>query len=314
MTRRPAPGRRLEPELQQLINWLLRHKGDRTYEGLARRCHYDPSTLRRAVDGRMPTQKVVEAFARAAGADPREALRLLRAAQYGAEAAQVAAARAGLKPYVPGRIASLRGLAAAMRRVRQEAGSPSLRTLEKKGADDLPRSTLTLVLRAQRLPTARLLAAFLTACHATEQATTALTAARDRLDPHVPPPPRPPTAYLCADTDPELQAALERQERAREIRTLCGIAPEEEEDWYDQQLREEEARLPPWGWTDAEIEAWEAEETPPTDEEEQHPHPATSEFRPIHKKTAAQAPRTSHDSPTKWRTSGCRNAGVAFTA
>ncbi|WP_411139369.1 hypothetical protein [Streptomyces sp. C10] len=47
-------------------------------------------------------------------------------------------------------------------------------------------------------------------------------------------------------------------EHAQEIRALCGIGPEEE-DCYDRQLREAEARRRASRWGDAEIEAQEAE-------------------------------------------------------
>ncbi|MFJ1847441.1 hypothetical protein [Streptomyces sp. NPDC088146] len=276
MTRHPVPGRPIPPHLQELIAYLLGLKGGRTFESLAAAIQgaYTASTLRRAVDGRMPTEKVVAAFARAARAEAAdvgqaeadEAVRLLRAARAEVTAARVAAARAGRKPYMPRRIATLRGLAAAMCRVRLEAGDPSLSALERAGAGALPRSSLALVLAGKRLPSAGLLAAFLTACDASECVTRELNATRDRLDPR----PTPPRAarlsdfYPCADADPEIQAAHDRAERSLEIRALCGKTVEE--DWYDRQLREEDERRPAWTLSDAEIEAWasEAESRPDT--------------------------------------------------
>lgn len=266
MTGRPSPGPSRSTELQKLIDWLLTCKGGRSFEGLARRCGCDPSTLRRAVDGRMPTRKAVEALAEAAGADTDDGLRLLAAAQHAAEKARVAQAQAGRAPYTPGRIASVRGLAAEMRRVRAEA-ELSLRALERKGAGDLPRRALAQVLEGKRLPSATLLTAFLAACHASEPVVLALTAARDRLDPTVPTPtpaPAPAPArqafpYPCADADPAIQDALARQERVRDIKARCGVLEDEKEDWYERQLREEEARLPIWGMTEAEVDTWAAE-------------------------------------------------------
>jgi hypothetical protein len=260
MSHAPMPGQRVElDKLHRLVVWLRRHKGRRTYDDLAKACGYAVSacTLRRAVDGRMPTWDAARAFAWATGADQSEAERLWKAAQ-DAAAASATPVPASRKPYVPGRIATLRGLAAAMRRIREEAGTPSLRALEKKAASDLPRSTLTLALHGERLPSAPLLKAFLNACHATEQATTALTAARNRLDPEVP-------KLVEVFTYP-CQAAEEaeiRRQQTEEIRARCGLAPnEEDEDWYELHKEEGGARHLPWGreLSDAEIEAWEAEE------------------------------------------------------
>lgn len=57
-------------------------------------------------------------------------------------AARAAPRPIGHKPYVPGQITTRMGLTEAMRRVRREARSPSLRSLEREGAGELPRNTL----------------------------------------------------------------------------------------------------------------------------------------------------------------------------
>ncbi|MGW7199664.1 hypothetical protein [Streptomyces chryseus] len=256
------PSRRIElDELHGLVVWLRRHKGGRTYDGLAMACGYAASacTLRRAVDGRLPTWNAAKAFAYATGADQNEAERLWKAARDAAAAVQPAPARASRKPYTPGRISTLKGLGAAMRRVREEAGSPSLRALAREAGGDLPRSTLVLALRGERLPSARLLKAFLDACYASDRIAAELLAARDRIDPQNPVP--------AAEFTYPCQAAEEaeiRRQQTEEIRARCGLVHDEEaEDWYDQQLREEdEARQLPWGWelSNAELPAMGSEE------------------------------------------------------
>lgn len=57
MTRRPAPDRHTTPELQALIDYLLAHKGRKPYKDLTEGSEYSARTLRRAVDGRMPTKE-----------------------------------------------------------------------------------------------------------------------------------------------------------------------------------------------------------------------------------------------------------------
>ncbi|MFF9206605.1 hypothetical protein ACF1AE_33450 [Streptomyces sp. NPDC014986] len=116
MSRRAA-----EPvELARLRGWLRAAKGRRTFAALARRADarklpVSVCTLRRSLDGRLPTLRTVQAFARGAGADEEE----------GARVWAVAAAAVRPEPvrkpagYVPGRgITTLAGLAAAVEKVR----------------------------------------------------------------------------------------------------------------------------------------------------------------------------------------------------
>lgn len=271
MTSRPASDRRVTPELKDLIDYLLAYKGREPYKDLAERSGYSVSTLRR-VNRRMPTKKAVKAFAEAVGADEAEALRLLDRARSAAKAAQLAAVRAGRKPYKPGRITKLRGLSAAMERVRAEAGSPSLRALESKSGGALDRRRLSKALKGERLLSAEELEAFLTACHARDQVAAALREARDRLDPG-----RTSRSHFsggCADGNWWVHERLERVERGREIRARCGFddEDEDEEDWYtlqerlaeeawvEQKVREEEER--------AERQAGKAEDPRPGPPEE----------------------------------------------
>ncbi|MFD3422119.1 hypothetical protein [Streptomyces decoyicus] len=185
MTRCPAPSGAAE-ELRHLVDWLLRHKGRRTYEQVAaaatgRGIAVHPCTLRRAVDGRLPTWRTVAAYAAGTGADPDEAGRLLTAARKAAARAGASPSRP--RPYSPGRITTRKGLATAMRRIRDEAGSPSLRALQNapQAAGRLPRSTLCAVLRGQRLPTAVQLSTFLAVCRTPDRAARALLAVRDQI-------------------------------------------------------------------------------------------------------------------------------------
>ncbi|WP_075738604.1 hypothetical protein [Streptomyces acidiscabies] len=251
------PNRRIElDELHRLVAWLRRHKGESTYEDLAEACRFRPGacTLRRAVDGRrLPTWNTVNAFAQATDADVGEARRLWQSAQNADAAARTVPRPAGHKPYAPGRITTRKGLAAAMRRVHREAGSPSLRSLEREGAGELPRSTLTLALADERLPTGRLLAAFLTACRASQPVTESLTTARDRLDPRTRPPVRH-RAYPCPDADPAFQEAIERKERDEEIKRKTGQLREPDDDDGLLGVTYLHDR-----YSDAEIEAWETE-------------------------------------------------------
>ncbi|MFD3998365.1 hypothetical protein [Streptomyces sp. NPDC058583] len=139
-------------ELRALIDYLLTAKGQRTYRALAHRCGNNPSssTLCRTVDGRMPGEGVVAAFARAAGGDPVEVVRFQDAARK-AQADRLASAAPVRGPYVPGPVSTLRGLARAMRRVKDDAGL-SMRALDRQIRGVVPRSTLTLVLRGKSFP------------------------------------------------------------------------------------------------------------------------------------------------------------------
>ncbi|MEU6331630.1 hypothetical protein ABZ851_30775 [Streptomyces sp. NPDC047049] len=207
-------------ELRHLVDWLLRHKGRHTYKQLAAAATglgiaVHPCTLRRAVDGRLPTWRTVCAYAAGAGGDRDEAGQLLAAAQK-------AAARAGsvprrLRPYSPGRITTHQGLAAAMRRIRSDAGAPSLRALQNapQAGGLLPRSTLSAVLRGQRLPNAAQLSAFLAVCRTSDRTARELLRLRNQIAgtfAAAPPGPRP----------REAEAAEERRQLDEWIRMRCA--------------------------------------------------------------------------------------------
>lgn len=194
---RPAP-RPAEVELARLRGWLRAAKGRRTFESLARRAGerqmaVSACTLRRALDGRLPTPRTVRALARGAGADEEEGARRWSAAAAAVRPEPVRRPAA----YVPGRgITTLAGLAAAMDRVRAAAGGPSLRRLadSPEAAGRLSRSALHNALTGRRLPSEQLLAGFAAACGAGEETTRALHAARTRILTGPPPRPRARTA------------------------------------------------------------------------------------------------------------------------
>ncbi|MFJ9127812.1 hypothetical protein ACIRJS_27300 [Streptomyces sp. NPDC102340] len=245
MGRRPS-----DPvELVVLRGSLRAWKGRLTFQALERgtsACggqRVSACTLRRALDGRLPTRRTVVAFAagaaRARGAGRDEERRAKRDAAVLWQAASDAIARQqAVRPppaHVPGRVITRAGLARAMVRVRAAAGGPSLRALvaapEAEGR--LTRSALHNALKERRLPSKELLVAFAAACRAGEETTKALLAARTRLVP---------TGvqtreewYPCAVVE---RADLRRQ-RDEAARPWL-VEREADRDWYDRQLADEE--------------------------------------------------------------------------
>ncbi|MCX4481647.1 hypothetical protein OOK44_35325 [Streptomyces cellulosae] len=265
MTRPAGDSLRTRPaaepvELAVLRGWLRAAKGRRTFDSLARRSStlgltVCACTLRRTLDGRLPTLRTTTAFARGAGADEARAERLW-------EAAAAAVRRPPAKPrapYVPGRITTQAGLARALRRLQVAAGSPSLRALAAApvAAGRLSRSALHLALTGQRLPSEQLLLAFAAACGAGEETTTALLAARRRVLAG----PRPPAVYPCDI----VERADERRQQDEAARPWLAVGFEL--DPYDQQLRDadeaEHRRMTAWidSLTDDEFERLQAQST-----------------------------------------------------
>lgn len=234
MNRRPAGP--AEAELARLRGWLRAAKGKRTFDSLARRASagkmaVSACTLRRALDGRLPTLRTVQAFARGAGADEEEAGRVWAAAEAAVRPRAVRAPAA----YVPGGgITTRAGLVRALERVRASAGAPSLRQLagSPQAAGRLSRSTLHNALRGRRLPSEELLTAFAAACGAGEETVRALLAARARILTGPQPPPR--AGYPC-----EIAERAETR-RTQDATVRHWIPADGELDWYEQQLRDEE--------------------------------------------------------------------------
>jgi hypothetical protein len=232
VSRRPAG----PAELARLRGWLRAAKGRLTFESLARRAGargmpVSACTLRRALNGRLPTLYTVRAFARGAGADEEKAGRVWAAAEAAVRPKPVRKPAA----YVPGRqITTQAGLAGAMEKVRAAAGGPSLRQLAASpaAAGLISRSALHNALKGRRLPGEELLAAFAAACSAGEETTRALLAARART--LTGPEPRARAGYPC-------EIAEEAEERrARDAAVRRWIPDEDELDWYDRKLRDEE--------------------------------------------------------------------------
>ncbi|AWI27340.1 hypothetical protein [Streptomyces tirandamycinicus] len=231
-------------ELAQLRGWLRASKGSLTFDSIARWAHasgrpVSTCTLRRALDGRLPTKNTVLAFARgtvhahARGTADRHAV---QAAEQAGEALWEAAASAARPPrptprmrYVPGLITTQAGLAKAMNRIRAEAGDPTLEELTARGQGRFSRSTLRRALHGEQLPNELLLTGFADACGASEETTTALLAARRRILAG----PRPPAVYPC-------DIAERAEERRQQDEAARHWLAEPELDWYDQQLRDEE--------------------------------------------------------------------------
>ncbi|MFF4138623.1 hypothetical protein ACFY1B_45965 [Streptomyces mirabilis] len=232
-------------ELAVLRGWLRAAKGKLTFDSLARRAGkrgvaVSACTLRRALDGRLPTERTVVAFARGAGSDE-DTARQVWAAAAAAVRAQPNRPRF---PQVPGRITTGAGLVRAMRRVREAAGSPSLRRLVAAPQAEglLRRSTLHLALTGRRLPSEQLLTAFAAACSAGEETADALVAARRRILAG----PRPLPAYPCD----AVEEAEDRRLRDAAARPWLADEDEEELDWYERHLVDEEdaeyRRLAAW--------------------------------------------------------------------
>jgi hypothetical protein len=228
--------RAAEPvQLARLRGWLRTAKGRRTFAALARRADagklpVSVCTLRRALDGRLPTLRTVQAFARGAGADEEEGARVWAAAAAAVRPEPVRKPSA----YVPGRgITTHAGLAAAMEKVRVAAGGPSLRQLadSPEAAGRISRSALHNALHARRLPSKELLTGFAAACGAGEETTRALLAARARVlaGPQL----RSSLVYPCG----VVEEAEARREQDAVVRHW--IRNEDELDWYEQQLRDE---------------------------------------------------------------------------
>jgi hypothetical protein len=243
---RPPAAAAGPPELQELRGFLRTAKGDLAFARLTERAEeaghpVSERTLRRALDGRLPSRATVIAFAlaraKAEGDDRVQAARRASAAELRWEKAAAAcrppAPTARQTPrYVPGPITTRAGLARAMRRLREAAGHPSLRSLcnAPQARGRIARSTLQLVLAGRRMPSAGLLEAVADVCGAGPQATTALLAALDRILNG--PLTRPRPLSVC-------DLVEEAEDRRRRDAAALHWRVQPERDWYDQQLHDE---------------------------------------------------------------------------
>jgi transcriptional regulator with XRE-family HTH domain len=163
MGRREKPIGACNKELSVLALWLRaqRQHANLTYAQLAKRTGFSPATLSRATKGtRVPSCSVVQAFAEGCGADPEKARSLWKKARCAAQQVQKYSAPR------PEYVRNFADLHAAMTELRRKAGNPSLRELERNAGQhsELPRSSLSRVLRKQAVPSRDLLKAFVRAC------------------------------------------------------------------------------------------------------------------------------------------------------
>lgn len=246
------------PELEALHDWLREARGELTFVQLAKRSAeagrpVSERTLRRAFEARLPKEETVRAYAGAwgkwASAKKPQGDKAGQAAVGCAFEARglellsraVSAAPPGPAPswpppvYVPGPIGTWPGLTKGLKRLHKETGSPSLRLLAASpgAAWRLSKSTIANILSGKP-PTLEQLTALLAAYRASRETTDGMLAAYRRIVAE----PEPPAVYLCD--------IVERAESDREARLVqeetklryCGIEPEAELDWYDEQLRD----------------------------------------------------------------------------
>ena len=161
--RRPPTG---PAELQELRGFLRAVKGRQTFTAIAHRAEaagwpISERTLRRALDGRLPTRRTVIAFARGTAGrnDPVEqTARIARTAGQLWERAAAAARPAPARPpRMPGRlhqVTTAAGLASKLKHLSTASGL-SLRKLAAAPEADgrLSRSALQLILAGKRPPT-----------------------------------------------------------------------------------------------------------------------------------------------------------------
>lgn len=150
---------------------LRRLRGSRTYRELADLTEFSPATLRAAAAGeKLPTWRVARAFVTACGGDEGMIRPLWEDAH--AEAGRpVTGPSLGSPPVpVPEKISSAAQLIGMMKQLRTWAGSPSFAELNKRsGGFRLPPSTVSDMLRRQKLPRLELLLAFVRACGLDEE-------------------------------------------------------------------------------------------------------------------------------------------------
>ncbi|MFC8980991.1 helix-turn-helix domain-containing protein [Streptomyces sp. NPDC057411] len=166
-------------QLEALALWLRaqRQRQGITYAAMAQRINHEftASILSRAASGKgIPTRQVVEAYARACGADPADGRRLWKAARYAAQAQrrqgtegfQDLADKLGQALSHPKLIETEGQLRRAMVQLRARDGQPSLAELQRRAGLDsegrhrLPKSSLGAVLRGDAVPTRQHVVAF----------------------------------------------------------------------------------------------------------------------------------------------------------
>jgi exopolysaccharide biosynthesis polyprenyl glycosylphosphotransferase len=155
----------------QLAAELRRLRGSRTYRELADLTELSPATLRAAAAGeKLPTWRVAHAFVSACGGDA-GMIRPLWEDARAVAGRPVTGPSLGLPPVpVPEEVTSAAQLISMMKLLRAWAGNPSFGELNKRcGGFRLPPSTVSDMLRRQKLPRLELLLAFVRACGLDEE-------------------------------------------------------------------------------------------------------------------------------------------------
>ena len=168
MTRTGRPEQPLHTTgpLAQLAGELRRLRGKRTYRELAAATGLSIATLRTAAAGEhLPTWNVTRDFTAACGGEQATVQRLWEDACAAVGRPVPGCQQAEPPVPAPGEVTSAAQLVDMMRRLRAWAGDPSLATLnERSGGFLLPPSTVSDMLRGQRLPRLMLLSAYVRAC------------------------------------------------------------------------------------------------------------------------------------------------------
>ncbi|NUK20181.1 XRE family transcriptional regulator [Streptomyces lunaelactis] len=168
------------PAMAEVARWLRRSRrlSGRTYAQLARATGFSTSRLHRAANGCPVPWPVVEAFARACGADVEEAKTVWLQAQVARPSGSSPAGRIRVDE-----ISTFAELREAMRALRAEHDDPSLRDLERRaGTGMLPRTTLNEALRGTTRPRKEVVLTFVRALRVSEDAAKSWAAAWDRAD------------------------------------------------------------------------------------------------------------------------------------
>jgi hypothetical protein len=198
--------------LAELAGTLRRLRGSRTYRELAVVTGLSVATLRTAAAGeQLPTWKVTRVFTAACGGEELLARELW-------ETACAAAGRPVPDDYLPGEppvpgigeAVNAAQLIEMMKQLRMWAGNPSLAELNRRsGGLRLPPSTVSDMLRIERLPRAALMLDFVRACGLDENQTTAWERALDELKAHELTAAQPFTARQLTELGRDLRASAE---------------------------------------------------------------------------------------------------------
>ena len=184
----PGAGRPEQPlvtdgSASQLARELrrMRDRAGLTYAQLAAETGQPATTLRAAAYGRRrPSWKVTRAFVSACGGDQEVAWALW--ADACRAAGQEPPARPPSDPPDPADATSAADLVGMLKQLRQWADSPSLAELNRRaGGYNLPKSTVSDMLRSQRLPPLERMLTFVRACGLDDDRAAAWQAARERI-------------------------------------------------------------------------------------------------------------------------------------